>query len=131
MCIFVTKIYFCQVFFFFRQVSEKKVSQEYDRNMRLQEDNIITVLYRQGHISDICGAYCKDSELCKDLVQEVTVILLAMKPEKVQTLNKKGELLKYITGIVHKQFISTKSDFYNKYMKFSNKSKELNDGNQK
>lgn len=98
--------------------------------IRLQDDNIITVLYRQGHISDICTAYCHDAELCKDLIQEVTVILLGMKPERIQNLNNKGELLKYITGIVHKQYISTKSDFYKKYIKY-NQHKKDNDGNQK
>ena len=89
-------------------------------------------LYKQGDNSafdklsskyvSIINSYCRKLFLLggdiDDLVQEVYVILLEYKPEKIIELWQNKQLKFFIVGIIKRQYHSKTSPFYKKYKKY-------------
>lgn len=83
------------------------------------KNEIITAYYAKGLIFAECSKLCKDTYLCEDLTQEVTMIMMDKDESFIQGLNERGELLFYIYKVAKNQFCSQTSPFYNKYIKFN------------
>jgi hypothetical protein len=63
---------------------------------------------------------CKnDPELLDDLVQEILLIVLEYKSDKLEEAYNKGQHLFFIKRIINNQYNSTTSPFFKKYRKFS------------
>lgn len=83
--------------------------------------DIIKVYYAKGLIYAECAKVCPDANLCDDLVQEVTLILMQKPEEFIVGLNERGEMLYYIYKIAKNQAQSQTSPFYTTYKKFNSK----------
>lgn len=88
---------------------------------------IIGSIFAQGLIHAECAKICKDAYLCGDLASEVTIILMEKKPELIEGLNKRGELLYYVYRVAKNQYCSKTSPFFHKYLELQIKSNEYDD----
>lgn len=61
----------------------------------------------------------------KDLIQDLYVYLLEKDPTIIEDLYNKGELGFYILSMAKNQLFSVNSRYYYKYVKFRDKSEEL------
>lgn len=83
--------------------------------------DIIKAYYAKGLIAAECAKACQDIDLCADLVQEVTLILMEKPTELIEGLNARGEMLYYIYKVAKNQAQSETSPFYATYKKFNSK----------
>jgi hypothetical protein len=90
------------------------------------KSDIITMIYKQGVILDVCKMYCQDRYLLDELVQEVVIIMLGKDNDLVVGLNERGELVRYISQVAKHQFCSSTSPFYKTYKKQQNREREIN-----
>ena len=89
--------------------------------------DIIKAYYAKGLITAECAKVCHDSDLCADLVQEVTLILMEKPSELIEGLHERGEMLYYIYRIAKNQAQSETSPFYTTYKKFNSKSVNIDE----
>ena len=89
--------------------------------------DIIKAYYAKGLISAECAKVCPDNDLCADLVQEVTLILMEKPTELIEGLNERGEMLYYIYKVAKNQAQSETSPFYATYKKFNSKCISINE----
>lgn len=82
------------------------------------KNEIIEAYYAKGLIFDECSKLCKDTYLCEDLAQEVTMIMMNKDESFIQGLNERGELLFYVYKVAKNQYCSKTSPFYHKYKRF-------------
>lgn len=94
--------------------------------MKTKIYNIIGHIYAQGLIFQECAKICKDADLCADLSQEVTMVLMEKPSELIEGLNERGEILFYTHRIAKNLFNSKTSPFYYKYKKFKEETTEYN-----
>jgi hypothetical protein len=90
-------------------------------------NNIIKAYYAKGLIKAECEKVCTDMNLCADLVQDVTLILMEKPEELIVGLNERGEMLYYIHKIAKNQAQSKTSPFYATYRKFNDKCIEIDE----
>lgn len=79
---------------------------------------IIDEIERENIVRDICMNINVSPNDIDDLVQEVYVILLEYKPEKIIELWENKQLKFFIVGIIKRQYHSKTSPFYKKYKKY-------------
>ena len=89
--------------------------------------DIIKAYYAKGLITAECAKVCHDSDLCADLVQEVTLILMEKPSELIEGLHERGEMLYFIYKIAKNQAQSETSPFYTTYKKFNSKSVNIDE----
>ena len=77
--------------------------------IELEEDNVIRELCNNMNVS---------TNDVDDLVQEIYVILLEYKRDKLIELYHKKQLKYFIIGIIQRQYHSVTSPFYKKYKKY-------------
>lgn len=79
---------------------------------------ILDEIERENIVRDICININVSPNDIDDLVQEVYVILLEYKPEKIIELWQNKQLKFFIVGIIKRQYHSKTSPFYKKYKKY-------------
>lgn len=79
---------------------------------------ILDEIERENVVRDICMNINVSPNDIDDLVQEVYVILLEYKPEKIIELWQNKQLKFFIVGIIKRQYHSKTSPFYKKYKKY-------------
>lgn len=79
---------------------------------------ILDELERENIIRDMCLNMRVSPNDIDDLIQEVYVILLDYKAEKIIELYEKKQLKFFIVGILRRQYYSNTSPFYKKYKKY-------------
>ena len=79
---------------------------------------ILDEIERENIVRDICMNINVSPNDIDDLVQEVYVILLEYKPEKIIELWENKQLKFFIVGIIKRQYHSKTSPFYKKYKKY-------------
>lgn len=79
---------------------------------------ILDEIERENIVRDICMNINVSPNDIDDLVQEVYVILLEYKPEKIIELWQNKQLKFFIVGIIKRQYHSKTSPFYKKYKKY-------------
>lgn len=92
-----------------------------------ESKRIIGNIFAQGLIYAECAKICKDAYLCGDLASEVTIILMEKKPELIEGLNHRGELLYYVNRVARNQYCSKTSPFYRKYIELQLKTNVYDD----
>lgn len=81
-------------------------------------NKILDEIERENIVRDICVNINVSPNDIDDLVQEVYVILLEYKPEKIIELWQNKQLKFFIVGIIKRQYHSKTSPFYKKYKKY-------------
>lgn len=82
-------------------------------------NNDIVELYRPDIIRTfhlICNKSNYDSELRKDVLQDIYLKILSIDNRKLLSLHMNGQLYLYLYGLIHNTVISTNSDVYKKYI---------------
>lgn len=78
----------------------------------MTKNDIITELAKKKEVEKIVHKYYKKREQLDDLVQMIYLALLEKDEEQIVSLYENGELNKYIAGMVHRQIVSNKSEWY-------------------
>ena len=79
---------------------------------------ILNELENENVVRDICVNMRVSPNDIDDLIQEVYVILLEYKPEKIVDMYEKKQLKYFIVGVLQRQYHSNTSPFYKKYKKY-------------
>ena len=79
---------------------------------------ILDELERENIVRDICMNMNVSPNDIDDLVQEVYVILLEYRAEKIIELYNNKQLKYFLVGILKRQYHSNTSPFYKKYKKY-------------
>ena len=79
---------------------------------------IISELEEQGTVREICENMKVSKNDIDDFVQEIYMILLESKKDKIIELYEKKQLKFFIVGIVSRQYNSNTSPYYKKYKKY-------------
>lgn len=79
---------------------------------------IISELEEQGTVREICENMKVSKNDIDDFVQEIYMILLEYKKDKIIDLYNKKQLKFFIVGIVSRQYNSNTSPYYKKYKKY-------------
>lgn len=79
---------------------------------------ILNELENENVVRDICVNMRVSQNDIDDLIQEVYVILLEYKPEKIIDMYEKKQLKYFIVGVLQRQYHSNTSPFYKKYKKY-------------
>lgn len=79
---------------------------------------IISELEEQGTVREICENMKVSKNDIDDFVQEIYMILLEYKKDKIIELYEKKQLKFFIVGIVSRQYNSNTSPYYKKYKKY-------------
>lgn len=79
---------------------------------------ILDELERENIVRDICINMNVSPNDINDLVQEVYVILLEYRAEKIIELYNNKQLKYFLVGILKRQYHSNTSPFYKKYKKY-------------
>ncbi len=93
----------------------------------MEKNRIIEMYAKKNLIRAECEKLCRDPNLCDDLAQEVTIVMLEKPTELIEGLNERGELLYYIYRVAKNQYCSATSPFYTKYQKFINLTTVINE----
>jgi hypothetical protein len=78
--------------------------------------NDLILIYYQ-FIKDTCNNICYESELRKDLFQEILLIILTYNLQSLLELHSKNQLQYFIIKIIKNNYKSKTSNFYRKYKK--------------
>lgn len=78
----------------------------------MTKNDIITELAKKKEVEKIVHKYYKKREQLDDLVQMIYLALLEKDEEQIVSLYENGELHKYIAGMIHRQIVSNKSEWY-------------------
>lgn len=81
-------------------------------------NKIISELEEQGTVREICENMKVSKNDIDDFVQEIYMILLEYKKDKIIELYEKKQLKFFIVGIVSRQYNSNTSPYYKKYKKY-------------
>ena len=81
-------------------------------------NKIISELEEQGTVREICENMKVSKNDIDDFVQEIYMILLEYKKDKIIELYNKKQLKFFIVGIVSRQYNSNTSPYYKKYKKY-------------
>lgn len=79
---------------------------------------ILTELYTNGVIKEMCENMRVTSNDIDDFMSELYLILLEYDPAKIVELYEKNQLRYFIVGIISRQYNSKTSPFYKKYKKY-------------
>lgn len=79
---------------------------------------ILDELERENIIRDMCLNMRVSPNDIDDLIQEVYVILLDYKADRIIEMYEKKQLKYFIVGILKRQYHSNTSPFYKKYKKY-------------
>ena len=79
---------------------------------------ILDELERENIVRDICNNMNVSPNDIDDLIQEVYVILLEYRAEKIIELYNNKQLKYFLVGILKRQYHSNTSPFYKKYKKY-------------
>ena len=79
---------------------------------------ILDELERENIIRDMCLNMRVSPNDIDDLIQEVYVILLDYKADRIIEMYEKKQLKFFIVGILKRQYHSNTSPFYKKYKKY-------------
>lgn len=79
---------------------------------------ILNELEENNTIREICNNMKVSQNDIDDLVQEIYVILLEYKENKIIEMYEKKQLKFFIVGIIQRQYYSNTSPFYKKYKKY-------------
>lgn len=79
---------------------------------------ILDELERENIVRNICNNMNVSPNDIDDLIQEVYVILLEYRAEKIIELYNNKQLKYFLVGILKRQYHSNTSPFYKKYKKY-------------
>ena len=85
--------------------------------MTKSNNTIVTELINAGWLESTIRNNCRDNPFHEDLFQEISLIILEMDNLKLNDLDYKGDLKRYIVGMIKKQGNSNNSPFHYKYRK--------------
>lgn len=81
-------------------------------------NKIMTEIYEEKTVRDILENMRVSSTDIDDLEQEIYMILLEYKKDKIVELYENKQLKYFIVGIIQRQYNSKTSPFYKKYKKY-------------
>lgn len=81
-------------------------------------NKIIEEIYTDGMVRDIIDNMGVSGTYADDLEQEVYMILLQYKKEKIIEMYNKKQLKFFIVGVIQRQYNSNTSPFYKLYKKY-------------
>ena len=81
-------------------------------------NKIVTELCEKGVIDELCSNMGVSSLYKDDLIQEIYIILLSYKEEKIIEMYNKNQLKFFIVKIIQNQYNSNNSPFYKLYKKY-------------
>lgn len=87
--------------------------------MNLSNNEIILELVNDGWLESTIRNNCRENPFHEDLFQEICMIILEMDNNRMNLLHSKGDLKRYMVGVIKKQGNSNNSTFHYKYRKVS------------
>ena len=79
---------------------------------------ILNELAHENTIRELCNNMKVNQNDIDDLVQEIYVILLEYKENRIIEMYEKKQLKFFLVGVIQRQYFSSTSPFYKKYKKY-------------
>lgn len=91
----------------------------------MTKNEIVDDLYRKNVVKNILNKYYENKQNLLDLEQDIYILILQIPVDLLQELYSNGKLVHWISATVKNQIKSVTSNYYTKYKKFGNISKEI------